>query len=88
VGKEGDVVVFKNHPLSIYAIPQYTIVDGITRFDINNDPNDMRVDVDPEQTIPTFFESDTQHHHQGHEHSACSDGCLQGVYDYLFENKE
>jgi len=51
VGKEADIAIFKGHPLSIYAIPQMTIVDGIVRFDINDDPNDMRLEVDPEDKI-------------------------------------
>lgn len=51
VGKEGDVVIFKNHPLSIYGVPMYTIVDGIVRFDREKDPDDMRLMVDPKQTI-------------------------------------
>lgn len=86
-GKEGDVVIFKNHPLSIYAVPQYTIVDGVVRFDINKDPADMRVDIDPEQTIPTFYESQLHHHNHSHNHTHCSDGCLQGAFDYLLEEK-
>jgi imidazolonepropionase-like amidohydrolase len=68
-GKDGDVVIFNNHPLSIYAIPEYTIVDGVIRFDINEDPKDMRVDVDPEASIPTYMHSET------HDH----DKCMQGV---------
>lgn len=51
VGKEGDVVIFKNHPLSIYGVPMYTIVDGIVRFDREKDPDDMRLVVDPKQNI-------------------------------------
>ena len=74
-GKDGDVVVFKNHPLSIYAIPQYTFVDGVKRFDINTDQSDMRIDIDPEETVPTFYETET-HTHDG----TSSDGCLQDVF--------
>ena len=51
VGKEGDVAIFKNHPLSIYGIPMITIVDGIIRFDRENDPEDMRIYPDPEEKI-------------------------------------
>jgi len=51
VGKEGDVVIFKNHPLSIYGVPMFTIVDGIVRFDREKDPDDMRLVIDPKQTI-------------------------------------
>ena len=74
-GKDGDVAIFSKHPLSIYAVPQYTIVDGVVRFDINEDATDMRIDIDPDETVPTFYESNTGHHH-GHSHD---DSCLQGV---------
>ena len=58
-GKEGDVAIFKNHPLSIYAIPMVTIVDGIVRFDRENDPSDMRLYPDPEEKIDvTFWEAE------------------------------
>lgn len=32
-GKDGDIVVWSDHPLSIYAKPLYTIVDGTVYFD-------------------------------------------------------
>jgi imidazolonepropionase-like amidohydrolase len=37
VGKDGDVVVWSDHPLSIYAKALYTIVDGIVYFDRKKD---------------------------------------------------
>lgn len=55
VGKDADIAIFSNHPLSIYAIPQMTIVDGIVRFDKGNDPADMRLYVDPEEATPTYY---------------------------------
>lgn len=73
-GKEGDVVIFNKHPLSIYAVPQYTIVDGVVRFDINEDPIDMRLDVDPEEAIPAFMET--------LDHSE-DDSCMQGVQGHF-----
>jgi imidazolonepropionase-like amidohydrolase len=73
-GKDGDVVVFSKHPLSIYAVPQYTIVDGVVRFDVNEDPSDMRLDIDPEEAIPTFMEK-TEHNHD--------DSCLQDVQGHF-----
>ncbi len=76
VGKEGDVAIFSEHPLSIYAIPQYTIIDGNVYFDINTDQIDMRIDIDPEETLPSFFE------HGDHNHD--EDGCMEGVYEQLF----
>jgi imidazolonepropionase-like amidohydrolase len=33
VGKDGDIVLWSDHPLSIYAKAMYTIVDGIVYFD-------------------------------------------------------
>jgi imidazolonepropionase-like amidohydrolase len=51
VGKEGDIAIFKNHPLSIYTVPHYTIVDGVVRFDRLKDPDDMRIYVDARQDL-------------------------------------
>jgi cytosine/adenosine deaminase-related metal-dependent hydrolase len=51
VGKDADIAIFKNHPLSIYGVPQVTIVDGIVRFDREKDADDMRLMVDPKQNI-------------------------------------
>lgn len=51
VGKDGDVVVFNNHPLSIYAVPQMTFVDGVKYFDIEEDEDDVRIYVDPAEEI-------------------------------------
>ncbi len=76
VGKEGDIAVFKNHPLSIYARAQYTVVDGVIRFDSTHDPVDMRVDVDPEEGIPAFIDSAK---HSGHN---CEEGCMQGAHTH------
>lgn len=61
VGKQADLVLFDKHPLSVYAIPQLTIVDGHTYFDIEKDKDDQRLKVDPnEKTAPIFL--NTQHH--------------------------
>ncbi|TRO65156.1 amidohydrolase [Christiangramia sabulilitoris] len=60
VGKDGDVVIFKNHPLSIYAVPQMTFVDGVKYFDINEDQDDMRIYVDPSEEIDVM-RSRTEH---------------------------
>ncbi|MEO5945920.1 MAG: amidohydrolase family protein [Chitinophagaceae bacterium] len=37
VGKDGDVVLWSDHPLAIYAKPLYTIIDGTIYFDIQKD---------------------------------------------------
>ncbi len=77
VGKDADIVIFKNHPLSVYGVPQKTIVDGVVYFDINEDPDDIRIDINPEESFPAFF-LEEQH---GHSH----DRCMQGAWEFLFE---
>jgi imidazolonepropionase-like amidohydrolase len=47
-GKDGDVVVWSDHPLSIYAKPLYTIVDGTVYFDRQKDEQ-LQKDVDAER---------------------------------------
>jgi adenine deaminase len=37
VGKDADLVLWNNDPLSIYAVAQKTIVDGIVYFDRERD---------------------------------------------------
>ncbi|WP_424961323.1 amidohydrolase family protein [Ekhidna sp.] len=74
-GKEGDVAIFKNHPLSIYAIPTVTIVDGVVRFDRENDPADMRIYPDPEEKIDVTFWEKEDH-----------DRCMQNT-EFLFNLK-
>lgn len=74
VGKEGDIAIFNAHPLSIYAIPQKTIIDGVVYFDINEDPDDMRVDVNPEN-IPS---SSSVIVNQEEE-----DRCMQDVWEFF-----
>lgn len=78
IGKEADLAIFKNHPLSIYAVPQYTIVDGRVRFDRAADEADMRLLVDPRATtdVPTV-QGATFHNH---------DNCLQDM-DWLLNVK-
>lgn len=74
VGKEGDVAIFKNHPLSIYAIPMMTIVDGIIRFDRENDLDDQRIYPDPKEKIDVIL-NDTDRDHR--------DRCMRDT-DFLF----
>lgn len=72
VGKHGDIAIFKGHPLSIYTIPQMTIVDGVKRFDRAEDGPDMRVYIDPEESTPAFYD-----YQQAEE----ADRCMQGVHE-------
>jgi imidazolonepropionase-like amidohydrolase len=76
VGKEADIVVFKNHPLSIYGVPMYTIVDGMVKFDREKDQDDMRLFVDPKQSIETTSIRDKNREH---------DNCLDGT-DYILNS--
>ncbi|UII24375.1 amidohydrolase [Fulvivirga ligni] len=62
VGKDGDVAIFENHPLSIYAVPMFTIVDGVVEFDRENDPADMRIYPDPKETIDVTLHADEEEH--------------------------
>lgn len=84
VGKDGDIAIFKNHPLSIYAVPQYTIVDGIVRFDRAKDPADMRLMPNPKQTDDVTLQTAS-----GHTHDYCMQDMEQlsvklfGLYNYV-----
>jgi imidazolonepropionase-like amidohydrolase len=49
VGKDGDVVVWSDHPLSIYAKSLYTIVDGTIYFDREKDEQMQKI-VDAERS--------------------------------------
>jgi imidazolonepropionase-like amidohydrolase len=74
-GKDGDIAIFNAHPLSVYAIPQMTIVDGIVKFDLKNDPQDMRIDIDPEEKFDdTFINLNAEDEER----------CMQDVYSELF----
>lgn len=77
VGKDGDVAVFSKHPLSIYTVPMYTVVDGVVRFDRQNDPDDMRLIVDPTQNI------DLATIHSDHHHDHCMEGA-EITFEELF----
>lgn len=66
-GKDGDVAIWSHHPLSIYAIAEQTFVDGVKRFDREEDPDDMRLNIDPEQS----YEGLSQHNSGSHGHDEC-----------------
>jgi imidazolonepropionase-like amidohydrolase len=72
-GKQADLVIFEGHPLSVYAIPQMTFVDGVKYFDINEDDNDMRLRVSATDIIEPIFLKE-------HDHK-----CMHGV-DFFFTN--
>ncbi|MBT0810213.1 amidohydrolase family protein [Litoribacter ruber] len=74
-GKQGDLVIFDNHPLSVYAIPQMTFVDGVKYFDINEDKDDQRLKVNPTELVEPIFLKE-------HDHK-----CMHDL-DFLFTEAE
>ncbi|GEO20290.1 amidohydrolase family protein [Cyclobacterium qasimii] len=54
VGKQADLVLFDKHPLSIYAIPQMTWVDGIMYFDRKSDQDDQRIKINIKRSPDPF----------------------------------
>ncbi|MFA5668112.1 MAG: amidohydrolase [Balneolaceae bacterium] len=62
-GKDADFVIFDKHPLSTYAIPQRTFIDGVKYFDIDTDAKDQRIFIDPESSIEVvqIFNREDQH---------------------------
>jgi imidazolonepropionase-like amidohydrolase len=69
-GKDADIAIFKGHPLSVYAVPQFTIVDGIVRFDLSKDRDDMRIYIDPKEKVDVTLHEGNSHNH---------DNCMQGA---------
>lgn len=60
-GKQADLVIFDHHPLSVYAIPQMTFVDGVKYFDINEDEDDQRLKVSPTQMVePVYLQAEDE----------------------------
>lgn len=65
VGKHGDIAIFDKHPLSTYAIPQMTIIEGVKYFDRETDAKDQRIMVNPEAKIDLvqlYDRQDNSHH--------------------------
>ncbi|MCH8277048.1 MAG: amidohydrolase family protein, partial [Bacteroidetes bacterium] len=56
VGKDGDLTIFDGHPLSVYAVPQMTFVDGVKYFDRDEDRDDVRLRVNPSSEIDSYVE--------------------------------
>lgn len=82
VGKDGDVVIFDKHPLSTYAIPQMTFIDGVKYFDINDPEDDKRIFVDPEESISEVF----IYHKE--DYDRCMDDATEYIDLYEFLNEE
>jgi len=78
-GKHGDVAIWSGHPLSIYSINELTYVDGKKYFDREEDADDMRLQVDPEEK---YEETYTRWYESGKD----EDACLRGA-EILFDSK-
>lgn len=50
-GKDADIAIFDKHPLSTYAVPLMTFVDGVKYFDKATDKKDQRIYINPESSI-------------------------------------
>ncbi|MFB6273828.1 MAG: amidohydrolase family protein [Salinibacter sp.] len=68
-GKDADLAIFSKHPLSVYTKPLRTYVDGVVRFDHQDDPDDMRLRVDPEGTVDLTSNGGRRHHGRHHHGS-------------------
>lgn len=76
-GKQADLVIFEGHPLSSYAIPQMTFVDGVKYFDIKEDADDQRMKVSPTEMVEPVMLS------EGH-----IDRCMQDTEELFAVTKE
>jgi len=73
VGKQADFAIWSAHPLSIYSIAEKTFVDGVLRFDRENDPADMRRAPGTTDSYTTFFT----------EAGRQADACMQDVFEFF-----
>jgi imidazolonepropionase-like amidohydrolase len=83
ISKEADIAIFKNHPLSIYTVPMFTIIDGVVRFDRGKDPEDMRIYVDPEQTVDEGSYDEHRNHYE-----SCMEGARNNFVNMFEQNLE
>jgi imidazolonepropionase-like amidohydrolase len=73
VGKQADLVIFEGHPLSSYAVPQMTFVDGVKYFDRKTDKEDQRQFVAATEMVePIFLRANEEAHR-----------CMQDVDKYF-----
>lgn len=77
VGKDADFAIWSGDPLSVYTICEKTYVDGVVYFNRDNDPDDMRLTINPNETydLSNAMESLIGRHY---------DACMQDVWN-LFE---
>ncbi len=49
-GKQADLVLWNDHPLSIYAIPEKTMIEGVIYFDVSRD-SELRKEIRKERNL-------------------------------------
>lgn len=81
-GKDGDIAIFDVHPLSTYAIPLMTFVDGVKYFDKETDVKDQRIYIDPESPIAEVHIFDAEDQHR------CMEGADIVHFSDLFNDSE
>lgn len=77
VGKQADFALWSANPLSIYAIAEKTYVDGVLRFDRDNDADDMRLSITASGSYDTFMTE------AGRDHEAC----MHDVFEFFNEEQ-
>lgn len=82
VGKDADIAIFDKHPLSVYAVPQMTFVDGVKYFDLTDSKGDKRIFVNPESTISDIMI------YERHEDHRCLEDANMVNFEDLFSNKK
>ncbi len=75
VGKHGDVAIWSGHPLSIYSKALKTYINGVKYFDRAEDPDDMRLEVNPEVDFDETAGKSTRWYVMGES----KHNCLQGA---------
>ncbi len=82
VGKDGDIAIFDKHPLSTYAIPLMTFIDGVKYFDKATDKKDQRIYINPESSIEEVLLFDRE------DMDRCMDDANLVSFESLFQNKK
>ena len=67
IGKDADLALFTDSPLSVYTRVDLTVVDGVVRFDRARDGDDQRLLIDAAEEVPETLAA-------GH-----TDACMEGV---------
>ncbi|MFY0594595.1 amidohydrolase [Roseivirga sp.] len=81
-GKDADIAIFDAHPLSVYAVPLMTFVDGVKYFDKADDLKDVRLYINPEAAIEDVLI------YERHDDHRCLEDAHLLTMEELFSNKK